>query len=491
MSESLLLSEVSTLGMVSKLCLALNQAEINYCHWKSNEALDRSATGENDLDLLVSRSDALHFTEILCRLGFKPAQAPNHDELPGVQNFYGYDVDADRIVHVHSHNQLIFGHDRTKNFHLPIEEAYLASATQGQLFRVPSPEYEFVIFVLRMIVKYSAWESLFSGEGKLPKSARREFDYLEKRVDRAEIYIILAEHIPYVDAALFDACINALRPGASIFYRLSIGHQLQKRLQANTLRPRGTDVLLKLGRRAMRGLRRRSAQGLPGARMARSGTMIAIVGGDGAGKTTAIGNLYSWLDSDFDVRRVHMGRPPWSATTRLVRAGLKGGRMMRDLITRQGDSPDANAADSFSHLMWQVCAARDRYWTYIKARRFASNSGIVICDRFPLSQIKLMDGPQVARLVNPASTSRLTRMLVWLETRWYRAIRLPDLLIVLRVNPEIAVARKTDEEPTSVRTRSTEVWEVDWQDTSAHVIDASQPAADVLAEMKSLVWAEL
>lgn len=61
------------LDLVIKLCNVLADEEIDYCHWKSNAALDRSANGDNDLDLLVSRIHAQRFTEILYGLGFKEA----------------------------------------------------------------------------------------------------------------------------------------------------------------------------------------------------------------------------------------------------------------------------------------------------------------------------------------------------------------------------------------------------------------------------------
>ena len=80
-----------TLELVSSLCRSLEEAGIRYCHWKSNESLVRSATGENDLDLLVHRSDARRFEEILRDLGFRDAQLPRWKELPGVYHSYGVD----------------------------------------------------------------------------------------------------------------------------------------------------------------------------------------------------------------------------------------------------------------------------------------------------------------------------------------------------------------------------------------------------------------
>jgi hypothetical protein len=152
----------------------------------------------------------------------------------------------------------------------------------------------------------------------------------------------------------------------------------------------------------------------------------------------------------------------------------------------------------------EVCRARDRFLTYLRARRFAANGGLVILDRFSLPQIQLMDGPQTdwfisqlmkgpqARLpFSPHRASRLASALVRREESYYRQIVAPELLIVIRVNPEIAVQRKTNEDAASVRERSTEIWELNWEDTEARVIDGSKSKAAVLAELKTLIWSEL
>jgi len=102
-----------------------------------------------------------------------------------------------------------------------------------------------------------------------------------------------------------------------------------------------------------------------------------------------------------------------------------------------------------------------------------------------------MDGPQADQFMKPRQTSRLAQRLVKLEESYYHQITSPELLTVLRVDPEIAVQRKTDEDAIFVRERSTGVWELNWDYTQAHVIDASRPQAEVLSELKSLIWSRL
>ena len=102
-----------------------------------------------------------------------------------------------------------------------------------------------------------------------------------------------------------------------------------------------------------------------------------------------------------------------------------------------------------------------------------------------------MDGLLVEQMIDVGQTNWLLRRLIALEKGYYQQIMSPELLIVLKLNPEIAVRRKTDEDATTVRIRSTEIWELDWQQTPVHVIDASRSKAEVLSELKHLIWSTL
>jgi thymidylate kinase len=455
--------------------------------------LDRSARGDNDLDLLVSRADMQRFTEILYRLGFKEARVLEEQQLPGILNYYGYDKEAGRFIHVHAHCQLVLGHDRTKNYRLPIEEPFLESATQGDLFKVPTPEFEFIVFVMRMILKYSTWDVIIGRQGRVPDASRQELAYLQSLVSWSGIYDLLEQYLPLVDTALFDACMKSLRPDCPIWARIKVGQQLQRKLRAQARRAQILDIYVKLWRRISRGLRRRVCRGLPKKRLVHGGAIIALVGGDGAGKSTAVDGLYTWLAKEFGTIKIHLGKPPWSWTTYTVRAALKVGGFLNPRLHRKtslGSAADATlpALPGYAQMLWHVCAARDRYWTYVKARRFATNGGIVVCDRFPLSHIKLMDRPQLEQTVDAAHMHWLFQRLVRFEKSCYLSIMPPELLIVLRVEPEVAVQRKTDEAVASVQARSQEIWEMDWRHTRAHMIDASRSRAEVLSELKSLVW---
>ena len=485
------------LTLIHRLCTALDKNKIGYCHWKSNDVLERSANGDNDVDLLISRGDEARFSEILGGLGFKQAEAPAEKRMPGVLDYYGYDAGTDRIVHVHAHYQLVLGHDLTKNYRLPIERPYLESAVPEGLFKVPAPEFEFMVFVIRMILKQSTWDAMMLRNGRLTKAERREMVYLQAGADLARTSKLVKQHLPFVDMELFHRCLQALRPGCPLWKRILIGQQLQDSLKPYARRTQLQDSSLKFWRRLRSGLRSRLLKRVSKRRLSAGGAIIAVVGGDGAGKSTAVDELYAWLASDFETMKIHMGRPRWSRVTTLVRGLLSMGRMLglyphlNSSILYRDDVQPRSLPGLFPWMVREICKARDRYLTYVGARRFALNGGLVISDRYPLPQIRLMDGPIIKQVTGADVSGRLANILISMEESYYPEIAMPELVIVLMLDPDVAVQRKTDEKPAEVHVRSKEISEIDWTKTDVHVIDASRTREEVASELKTLIWSRL
>src|SRR5207247_1236716 len=313
------------LPLVRELCQALKLQGIVYCQWKGHWKHDRWASGEGDLDILVSRVEVQRFTSILCQLGFKQALPPPERQTPGILSYYGFDTSANKFVHVHVYYQLVVGQYWTINYRLPIEKPFMKS-----------------------------W------------------------------------------------C-----PGCSNWKRLRVRNQLHTRLKAHARRRPAFQILLALGRRV---ITTRGRVFLESSRkhLASGGAIIALAGGDGAGKSTSVDELYVWLSKEFETMKVHIGKPTRSLLTlgvavarRIV--GLFGSSSHKEGGVSSLTETDSPGAPSYLRLLRSVCIARDRYRLYVKARRFAMGGGVVICDRYPLSQIQLMDGPTVKQSLQGAT----------------------------------------------------------------------------------------
>ena len=479
------LNDEGTIALVRELCAALDAEGVRQCHWKSNAFIDRSRTACNDLDLLIARADSERFAAVLHRLGFKLVFSSSR--LPGVSSYYGYDAEADRLVHVHAHYQLVVGDDLTKNYRIPLEEAFLESATPDGEFRVPAPELEYIMLVIRLVLKHLTWDAVVAHLAKIPYSARAELASRQESIDPARVDEMLERHLPFVERDTFAACARALNGGT--WEGIQASSRLVAQLRACARRPRGADVRLKFRRRALLIAGRLISYTPRRKQLAAGGAVIALVGADGAGKSTAVAALYKWLSKNFAVHHVHLGKPRQSKITIVIRALTLGSSAANILLgRRRGEEAQAPSG----YRAWGLVAlARDRYLAIRRLRRIATNGELVVCDRWPLPQLSLMDTPRIHRHLGPDNDSRLLRALSELELRYYRAMTPPDALIVLLVDPEVAVARKTEEPADFVRGRWIEMWRVDWDGMGAHVIDAGQSKEEVLSRLKSLVWSEV
>jgi thymidylate kinase len=487
------------LALVEELCTALAAHGVDYCHWKSNEAIDRSASADNDLDLLISREHGTLFTEVVHSLGFKQARQQHTKEFPGVLHFIGIDPQTKKFVDIHAHFQLVVGDDMTKNHRLPIERAYLASCTQDSIFRLPAPELELAVLVIRLVLKHATWDAKLTFQGSLAASERREVDYLRARTDWGTVAAVLSEHLPFINADLWDRCVRWVMREGPGWDGVNVARDLSHALSAHTRAAWLPDLTLKVYRRGMLFTRRRVLR-RPAERswLESGGAVIALVGSDGAGKSTALDATAEWLSGVFRTTTLHLGKPPPGAVTLASRAawGLASplrSKSVTGTAALEASSPsEPVSARGTAHVALEVLIARDRYRAYVRARRAAARGKLVLCDRFPLPGVMEMDGALSARMRLEHNASWPVRRLVSLEQHYYRQLMDPDVLIVLRVHPEVAVERKRGEEPEGfVRPRAEEVWNLSWAETPAVVIDANQPQDRVLAEVKNAIWSRL
>jgi thymidylate kinase len=151
------------------------------------------------------------------------------------------------------------------------------------------------------------------------------------------------------------------------------------------------------------------------------------------------------------------------------------------------------SAPAIAHLelLRSACTARDRFALYRRARRFAAGGGIAICERYPLPEGWALAGPSEAQGHALGAQSPFAARLRGWERRYYERMTTPDVLFLLRLDPDTAVARKPSEPAEYVRERARITAATDWSKSGARIIDAAQPLPQVVATLKSELWSTL
>jgi thymidylate kinase len=474
-------------GLVAQVSDALEAAGIPYCQWKGHGKRERWSAGLGDLDLLVDRTAASRFGIALERLGFKLAIPAPDLQVPGVISYLGLDAGLGRLVHVHAHFHLVIGSAWRRHYHLPIETAILNASVTRAPFRTPSPEHELLLFVLHQVLRHDLRGALRSGEPVWLRQIEPELHRLESTADPRRVAAELRRLLPDVSHRLFLRCLESLRPGCPATTRIAARGALEWRLRTYLRRPPLASLAARAVRPMLRAGLRNGWRWLPGKHLAAGGSVIALVGADGAGKSTCATSLVQWLGAELQTRRVHLGRPPRRLLTYLTGGALKFARRYDERRRRAEPSLLVHHLELARH----VCTARDRYLLYRRVRRFAAQGGLAICERYPIPESHALAGPSAAQGLATAAQSRLAGWLREVETTYYARIGTPDLLVVLQIDPDAAVARKTDEPADYVLARARLLWDVDWSNASAQVVDAGRPLEEVVAELRFHLWENL
>ena len=148
-------SPTGSLAVLRALFERLHEADIRYCHWKSNEHLRASFTGATDVDVLFDRRAIVPLTRILGETNFKRFVVKPGRGYPGIEDYVGFDAATGTLTHLHVHYQLTLGEKFLKGHRLPWEELYLATRVWDEEFGlyVADPHVELVALLVRAVMK--------------------------------------------------------------------------------------------------------------------------------------------------------------------------------------------------------------------------------------------------------------------------------------------------------------------------------------------------
>jgi len=508
-SEVLINGNNNTLESLSKMFFDLNEKSIRYCHWKSNLRLNEALMGETDLDLLVDRKHSREFRQILLEHDVKPVLAAPGRRYSGLEDYLGFDRSSGKLFHLHVHYRLVLGEQFVKNYHLRIENQILDSVNLVSGVKVPTPEIELIILCTRALLKFrdrDVIKDVFSIRSPgIPAHIRKELEYLSDQTTIEAVDQVLSADLNILPRETILEFISIIqvnaRNGRGLF-RLRKNLRNFLRSYQRYSREKATYIYFKELWRRRNSFHPNKTQG----RMtfANGGISLALIGVDGAGKTTLHQQLIAWLSWKMDIRGFYLGsKKPSKISDLLYLVFRMFRRSQRDLSGRFGkDSLIVQWLGSIKNnllIAHYVSIGNDRYTRYLMATSSANNGSCVVYDRFPLEQIseepdfRLMDGP-LSPAVRENPPGYLGRTLISKELDYYQNMLLPDYLLVLDVDPEISIQRKPDHNREILSSKNRAIKDllnnINVGNNGNYIfqINANLPFDDVLQQLKSVVW---
>lgn len=501
-------TQTDELGILSELFASLNAAGIRYCHWKSTHGLDKALRGGTDLDLLVDREDAARFREMLLGRGFKPFVSAPQRQYPAVEDHLGFDGRTGALVHLHVHYRLVLGEQYTKNYVLPSEHVLLENTVMKSGVRVPAPELETIILVLRSLLKYRDRDALrdllkLPGRSGLPASTLKEFDGLLSQTDLDRLGAAVKCHMQFVPQRLVLDFVRTIqktpRDGATLLrLRGLVREVLSPYQRVGRLRAR-IDYYSKMLVQDLpfKGLRNRLLADRH-KKSAAGGLGVAFIGTDGAGKSTCVKQVAKWLGWRVNVHVLYMGTTHPSLETKILRMLSAGGHGLLAGFRRLlgGKNPITRSAQWLADVLTDsrlLAEGQDRYNRYVAGQRKMAQGAVVIFDRYPLEAVSIdgrsMDGPRIA--ASRPVEGGLRTSLAQAEQNLYEKIRPPDHILVLRVSPEVSLARKPEHRPERIEAKAQALADFARDGLNVTEINAEQPLDQVLLQIKSAIWSWL
>jgi hypothetical protein len=503
------------LALVSSLFRSLDEAGVDYCHWKSNEHLAAGAAGRTDLDVLVARRHQMELQRILAMLGLKRFATPPLRAYPAVEDYIGFDHGTGRLAHLHLHFELTLGERYLKGYRLPWEARILASRRRDreQGIYVADPAFELLLLLVRSALKLRIRDRLrqaWAGPSAVEKSDfERELAWLQERVAQSDVLAVAHDLLgpaclpplkrllatPMSARALAEFAA-VLRPSLSV-HRTYGRFESALRVWARELNSYADAVNRRYLHRPVP-LRRISPRG---------GTIIALVGSDGAGKSTLSRSLQSWLGWKIDVMPIYFGsgdghaafyRQPLLLAHRAIhpllgradRSDTAAEPAVEEGVRREAAEGKWRAA---ARIVWALALSLEKRGKLRRMSRARNRGMVVICDRYPQFDFPgFNDGPLLAHW-RQHRWQICRRLAAWEAVPYIEAGRAaPDIVIRLVAAPAVVSLRRPDMSRHNLERRVEAVKALRFSPTTRVIeLDAAGDLDEIALDARRHVWSVL
>jgi thymidylate kinase len=477
-----------------------NKSKISYCHWKSNIGLIDELDG-GELDLYVKKSDKENLESLLKEYKFIKITDPLQLHIKNVFHFYGLDHKTGKILHLHIFYSIVTGESILKNYDFGNLDFLFNQVNQINNIPIPLKKNEFPIFLIRLAAKHSSileyfllkrdynkvLEELnyFSADNNSNNYSLREklnFNLLldENKFDMIEkFYHSIINKKPYIVKYLYARKIN------SYFKSYNRFNPFKRMLLRNIL-------FFTLGFRKIFKMKKTK-------KLINKGFVLAFTGPEATGKSTLVDSTTNWLNSNFCVYNFHMGKPKSSIITFPINIFSPFFKMV---FSKQRNinyikNNISNGESKFVYSIKSLVLAIDRYSRAKKVFNLAMKGAVVICDRWPSSEVGKMDSSRIVVSSKSSIKSKFLRLLSKIENKIYEKIKSPDFIIKLSVSPDVAVSRNINRRK---RNKETSNYVIQRHKKSmmpkfikikSKTINTDKPLSDTIIDIKNIIWNEI
>lgn len=485
------------LASIKGLLQALEEHGISYCHWKSNEHLGEALEGETDLDVLFDPAQRTELERVFAECGLKRFRAAPLMQYNGIEDFIGFDREKARIWHVHTHYRMTLGESHLKGYTVtPWGPLLLRDRIRGEEgVWTSAPGEELVLLLCRIALKLR-WRDSFRALGR---DDRAELAWLKERASREDTAAaadrMLGEKSREAVLSLYDG-----EPTKKARFA-GLQRILRKELKAFTAFSRASSWSTRTRREIFwlfGALRRRLGRGelTPSRRVSPTGGLVvAILGSDGAGKTTTLSYIRKEFKKKLDVVSIYFGsgdgsssllRRPMKLVARRVGGKGVGHAVVKEYAEKKKVSLKSRLY-SAAKVLWAVTLAGEKKAKQRQMVKARNNGLLVLTDRYPQSDMPgASDGPLLSRYLE--GRGLLKRIGEW-ERRIYESFSVngPDLAVKLVVPTEVAIARKPEMTAEEIDNKRSIIMGMRISDHTA-VIDTSRPFEITRGEVMKAIW---
>jgi thymidylate kinase len=470
----------------------LGKKKINYCHFKSNNNLKPALCGVDDLDLLVESDSTDSFMATIQEFGFRSACDRNSVPTPFVYHFFGFDDETGLIIHLHVYFKLVTGGSILKNHWIQVEDMFLEEARpegEGGVY-IPSAEADLILFVIRKFLEQTSIVEhyLFLKDWN---NIEEELNWLTERASRSHMRDLIVKWIPELPIEMFDACLDLLILKGTVFKRVCLGRKMNglfknkvfSTVKASMLR---STMFLLAHLRGKLGLTRNDRYLFPG------GMLIAFTGSEASGKSTLSNETVCWLQSRFDVSRVHLGKPPKNWRTRPIWIFIKVYSLIKKLFklafyfTKTTNKMINRANNNLPHPLVCWLDSIDRRHAINRQVRRLMEGSVVITDRYPSQDFGGLDGARIT------PSSYITNWLSRLERYAYDGYPHPDIVFRMIAPLELTLKRnslrESPEPELFVRQRYELATKINFKRSNMVDIDTTEPIKNSILAVRRSIW---